>query len=81
MYFCLNFRPNSKAAKDAAITEEGLAAAKAAVEEEWKQLGRIRFWEIVCYTFYTILFKRFLARSRSREEKNVCADNRERQVF
>ncbi|XP_013142920.1 PREDICTED: protein I'm not dead yet-like [Papilio polytes] len=38
-------RPNSAAAKQALVTPQGQAAAKAAVDANWDKLGSITFWE------------------------------------
>lgn len=40
-------RPKSEAARRAEISPEGMLAAKMAVEEDAKNLGKITYWEIV----------------------------------
>lgn len=47
MSVTFNFRPNSAAAKQALVTPQGQAAAKAAVDANWDKLGSITFWEYV----------------------------------
>ncbi|KAJ8730173.1 hypothetical protein PYW07_017211 [Mythimna separata] len=46
MYFGF-LRPKSPAAQSAKLSVEGVLAAKNAVEENWKKLGKITFWEIM----------------------------------
>ncbi|CAK1596037.1 unnamed protein product [Parnassius mnemosyne] len=56
-------RPNSAAAKKASITADGIAAAKKAVNADWKKLGRITFWEFMVIILFGGAMVLFFLRS------------------
>ncbi|XP_039754231.1 protein I'm not dead yet-like isoform X2 [Pararge aegeria] len=56
-------RPNSIAARNAKMPSEGIEAAKKAVEEKLKALGRITFWEILVILLFSFAILLFFSRS------------------
>ncbi|XP_013142971.1 PREDICTED: protein I'm not dead yet-like [Papilio polytes] len=56
-------RPNSAAFRSSKITPEGVEAAKKSVDEEWKKLGRITFWEIIVIILFSLAILLFFSRS------------------
>ncbi|CAK1596033.1 unnamed protein product [Parnassius mnemosyne] len=56
-------RPNSAAAKETTITPDGIAAAKRAVDADWKKLGRITFWEYMVIILFGGAMVLFFCRS------------------
>ncbi|KAJ8728075.1 hypothetical protein PYW08_016460 [Mythimna loreyi] len=69
VYFCMVFmyigflRPKSAAAQSSKISEEGVLAAKNAVEESWKNLGKFSFWEYMVTILFSIAMMLFFCRS------------------
>ncbi|KAJ0177142.1 hypothetical protein K1T71_007151 [Dendrolimus kikuchii] len=56
-------RPKSKTAQMAKIPEEGIKTAKLAVAQDWKNLGRITFWEIMVIILFVGAILLFFCRS------------------
>ncbi|XP_034830357.1 protein I'm not dead yet-like [Maniola hyperantus] len=56
-------RPHSAAAKNAKMPIVGIEAAKKAVEEKYKALGRITIWEILVIILFSIAILLFFCRS------------------
>ncbi|XP_014367464.2 protein I'm not dead yet-like [Papilio machaon] len=56
-------RPNSAAYKSSKITPDGVESAKNSVENEWRKLGRITFWEIMVIILFSLAILLFFSRS------------------
>ncbi|KPJ02746.1 Protein I'm not dead yet [Papilio xuthus] len=56
-------KPNSAAHKSSKITPDGVEAAKKSVEQEWRKLGRITFWEIMVIILFSLAIVLFFSRS------------------
>ncbi|XP_068632015.1 protein I'm not dead yet-like [Battus philenor] len=56
-------RPHSEASKRSKITPEGVEAAKRAVNEEWKKLGSLTFWELMVILLFSFAIALFFSRS------------------
>ncbi|XP_063825393.1 protein I'm not dead yet-like [Ostrinia nubilalis] len=61
MYFGF-LRPKSDEAKKSVIPPNGIEAAKIAVSEDWKRLGRISFWEIMVIVLFSGAIIMFFSR-------------------
>ncbi|KAJ0177141.1 hypothetical protein K1T71_007150 [Dendrolimus kikuchii] len=56
-------RPGSKAAKSATITDKAKEAARVVIEQDWKKLGSITFWEVMVIILFGGAMVAFFCRS------------------
>ncbi|KAG6442406.1 hypothetical protein O3G_MSEX002282 [Manduca sexta] len=56
-------RPGSEAAKSAFITDKAKAAAKKAIDDDWKRLGSMTFWEMMVIILFGGAMVAFFCRS------------------